>query len=499
MPNNTRKRNLLQHAFVLRSDKLGQKVLYGVSFTFLGVFLRTVLTIGSTAMLARLLTPVDFGLIAMTAVVTEFAVLFGNFGFGSVLIQRRRITRIQIDTVFWASILLGSAITVAIFLSSFVASSFFKEEVIGELLRVLCLIFLLTNITVIHNVILTRTMGFRTIFWIEIISIFIRLSIAVFFAWEGYGVWSFVAGAFAGVISKILFSQVFVRYWPRLRFNLVYLRTTWKTSASYFGGGFLFYANTTFDLLLIGRMLGAAALGFYQNSRSLTDEVRYRIAVPLQRVLFPAFSSQQNELLHLQNSVRRSGRLLSCVVIPIGFGISATSQEIVPILYGQKWLDMIPILTFLGINTAIRACASLSMPIFYSMNHVSINFKYNAVITAITLIMIIAAVPMGIVAVSAAVAISSVLSIVVYWKSVKLLDISFVSFLSMFLPPLIASILMWLLIFLLRYMLRDFDIATGIIFSILVMVGAFIYSALLILFSPKIYNEFKDVIYKLIH
>ena len=108
-------KNLVRSAFVLNSDDLGRRVVSGAGYKFLGIALRTAITIGSTAILARLLSPADFGYIAMATVITEFAGLFGAFGFTNVLIQRRVISRLQLDTVFWATLAVGIVLAGVVF------------------------------------------------------------------------------------------------------------------------------------------------------------------------------------------------------------------------------------------------------------------------------------------------------------------------------------------------------------------------------------------------
>ena len=102
-----RKLSFVQRAFRPKPDDLGRSVAQGAALTFLGIGIRTAITFGSMAVLARLLTPADFGHVAMATVVTELAALFANFGFGAILIQRLRISRIQIDTMFWSACVLG--------------------------------------------------------------------------------------------------------------------------------------------------------------------------------------------------------------------------------------------------------------------------------------------------------------------------------------------------------------------------------------------------------
>jgi PST family polysaccharide transporter len=134
----------------------------------------------------------------MATVITEFAALFSNFGFSAVLIQRRVITRLQIDTVFWASVMLGITLSIFVFGLSFFASWLYSDPLTGEILRVLCWVFLIGGLAVVPHALLARLMHFHTDFWIQISSMLVRISVAIAFAYLGFGVWSLVAGSIAG-------------------------------------------------------------------------------------------------------------------------------------------------------------------------------------------------------------------------------------------------------------------------------------------------------------
>ncbi len=491
------KHRTVREALVLRGDDLGHRVVRGASFTLLGISLRTLITLCSISILAHLLSPTDFGHLAMATVITELAALFGNMGFSSVLIQKRVITRLQMDTVFWASVLLGLCLTVAVFLLSYVAIWLYHEPIVGELMRIMCLVFVIEELAVIHGVLISRLMRFHADFWIQILPLLCRATVAIVFAWQGFGVWSLVAGALAGSLSRVFLSILVIPYWPRWRFNFRYLQSTWKTNSGYFAGGILFYANSNFDLFLIGRLLGASALGYYQNARSLTDEVRYRMAVPLQRVLFPAFSTLQENTGWLQSSVLRSGRLLAAIVFPVGIGIAAIADELVPVLYGAKWLAMVPVLKLLGIRTAVAASTVIASPLFHSRNRVGLALRYNAVGSVIVLLSVAVASTWGMNAVAGAIALSSLYSLVGYRVGLGLIGLSWKDVWSMCAPPACASTVMWLSIEISRaFLVGAIEGGMGEL-TLHIALGAIVYPLVLIVVSPMLLDDVKTVIAKM--
>lgn len=493
-----RRVDLVRRSMRLSSNDLGRRVVNGATYTFLGIFLRTAMTLGSTAVLARLLTPADFGYIAMATVVTELAALFSNFGFSSLLIQRKVISRLHLDTVFWTSLALGVLLTLAVLALSFPSRWIFSDPLVGDLLMLLSLTFLIGNLSVVHQSILARLMQFRTTFWVSIGVVAIRILAAIGFASQGFGVWSLVAGAIAGSLAGVTLSALVVPYWPRLRFSSAYLMSTWRTSASYFGSGMLYYVSMNADLFLIGRSLGAGSLGFYQNARSLTDEVRARIAMPLQRVLFPAFSAMQTERARLQDSVRRSGRILAAIICPIGVGLAAVSEELVPVLYGEQWLPMVPILGLLGISAALRGSTAIASPLFNSQNRVGLALRYNIIGTVILLAGIVVSLPYGLNAVAATVAVSSLYSLVTFRAGLGLIGLNTRDAIRILGGPLIASLLMWGCIEIIRHWTSGWTDRPALLLSAHVGTGAAAYAVLLHLVSPQYLNDFRDLAVRLL-
>lgn len=477
---------------MLRTSGLGRSVANGVRYKFLGIFFRTAMTVGSTATLARLLTPADFGYIAMATVVTEFASLFGAFGFTNVLIQRRVINRLQLDTVFWATLGLGVILTGIVFGLSFMAGWVFADPHVGELLRVLCVIFMLNSLTAVHWVVLSRLLRFRTEFWTQLGTVAIRIAAAIAFAQAGMGVWSLVAGALVGALASVVLNMVCVPYLPRLRFHSPLLTSTWRTSGGYFGNTVLYYLNTNLDLLLIGRQLGATPLGYYQNARSLTDEIRARIAMPIQHVLFPAFSALQSDRARFQQLVLRAGRLLAAVVIPIGFGVSANAAELVLVLYGEKWQSMTPVMSMFGLSAAVRAATAISSPLFNANDRVGLALRNNIIGTLLMVGGVLATIPYGVEAVAVSVALTTLYALVGMHLAFGLIDLHLRDMLQMLAPPTVASTAMWLATAALRQ--AGGDIGPGVRLLLQVALGALVYVGVLHLLSRQYLRDFRQAV-----
>ena len=484
--------SLVITAFVLNSNNLGYRVVSGASFKFLGIALRTAITIGSTAILARLLSPADFGYIAMATVITELAAILGAFGFTNVLIQRRVINRLQLDTVFWATVAVGFAMTTVVFGLSFVSGWLFADPQVGPVLRVLCLTFVINSLTAVPWVVLSRLMRFRTEFWAQIATVAIRTVAAVSCAYAGMGLWSLVVGALVGALANVMVSFSCVPYLPRLRFYLPFLTSTWRTSGSYLGASVLHYINMNLDLLLIGRFMGASSLGYYQNARSLTDEIRARIAMPIQHVLFPAFSSVQTDRERFQHLVMRTGRLLTAVVVPVGFGVSANATELVLVLYGEQWRPMISVMSMFGLSAAIRAATALASPLFNASDRVGLALRYNLMGTALLAGGIALAMPHGVDALAVAVAVTSLYSLISFRAAFSLIGMGAREMAQVLGPPTLAASVMWFATLGLGHFNGTWGLRPSALLMLNVSAGAVVYLATLHVISRQYLDEFRQ-------
>lgn len=486
--------SLVQLSFRPSANDLGNRVLRGAGFAFAGVGFRTAVTLGSLSVLARLLSPSDFGEIAMATVVTELAAVFANFGFGSVLIQRLKLARIHLDTMFWASAALGLVLMVTVMLFSFAAQTFFRSPTTGELLRVLSVSLLVDQLAVIPRSTLARLMLFRRDFAVQSVAMLVRAAVAIALAASGAGVWSLVWGALAGVLAQAALYSLAVPYVPRLRFDLGFLRSSWKVNAGYFGSGILFYINSNADIILVGRLLGSTPLGYYQNARSLTDEIRARIAVPLQRVLFPAFATLQNDVGRLQNAVLGSTRMLAAFLVPIGFGISALADELVPVLYGTQWTAMIPVLKIIAASAGIRAATSVASAIYAATNRVLLSMYLNILGAIVIVTLFVAGSHWGLIGIAVAQACVAVIALLMFRVALGLVELRTITLLQIFWAPCLASVTLWGAIALTRPYLESAIESVTLRGAILAVLGVLVYGGTLLSTSRAHARNLRDLL-----
>lgn len=370
-------RTLVQQAMRPSSASLGSRVMHGVLWQYGLTAFRVLITVGSTAVLARLLAPADYGIVAMAALITELAGLIANTGFGAILVQRVKLNRLDLDTAFWTSVGIGAALGVVVLGLAYPASLFFDQPALFAVLCVSGINFLIQGAAVAPTAILNRLLKFQIDAWVQVVQLVVRAVVAITLAWLGWSFWSLVvAGLVSGLVGCLIEFYI-TRYRPRFRFRIGFVRDNFKASSNYLGSSVLSYITANFDQFIVGRRFGVESLGYYQAALTLPGELRNRLAAPLQRVLFPAYSLLQDDLVQLRALVAKSQRILTAIVLPIGTYMAIGAEEIVRILYGPKWLAVIPLLQILAIGGAMRALFGLTGNIFFAMGRPDLAFRLN--------------------------------------------------------------------------------------------------------------------------
>jgi O-antigen/teichoic acid export membrane protein len=287
--------------------------------------------------LARVLAPEDFGILAIITVFIELASVFLDFGFSTALIQRKEVTELHYASVFFLNVGMGFILALIVFLTAPFISSFYENSQLNALIRVMSLSFIVNSFGNVARAHLRREMNFKAISLAGIIASVISGAIAIYMALTGFGVWSL---AIQSISNQMLGNIILYRLNP-IHFKLKLCRDSikelWPFSSRIFYSGFVDTLFSNFDSIIIGKILSPATLGYYSRAKSLQNfSFRYS-ASTIASVLLPGLSSIQNEPDRLRQTVLKIFHLLSFVSF-LGCGILLVSgREIIILLFSEKW------------------------------------------------------------------------------------------------------------------------------------------------------------------
>lgn len=294
-----------------------------------------------TIFLARLLEPSDFGLIAMIMVIIGIASVFTDVGLGAALIQRRRVRPIHYSSVFYFNVFIGSLLTIITYFSATWISEFYNNKELLPLTQVMSLSFLINAFSSVQSTRLRKELNYALLTKVGLISSLVSGGVGISLALLGFGVWSLVVQTLsAGIIYNILIWTA--GHWkPSLEFSWKALTQLWGFGFRMFLSGMLDAIFTRLDFLIIGKLFPPETLGYFQRAKSLNGMVVRYSSGSLMAVLFPVLSKVQNDLPRFQNIIMKSLGIISFVVFLLLGGLYLISEELIILLFSDKWLPSV--------------------------------------------------------------------------------------------------------------------------------------------------------------
>jgi len=287
--------------------------------------------------MARLLTPREYGLIGMITIFIAVSQSFIDSGFGQALIRKKNPSQADYSTVFYFNLVAGLLFFLLLFFSAGAISSFYKEPLLQPLIRVLSLSLIINAFTIIQRNILTKRIDFKLQTKISIISATVSGIIGISMALSGYGVWSLVAKTLAGAAITSLFLWLWNRWRPSLIFNMKSFRELFSFGSKLLISGLIDTIYNNIYYLIIGKYFSAKELGYYTRADQFKTLPSQNMTAVVQRVSYPVLSSIQDDIPRLKEAYKkliRSTMLLSFVLM---MGMAAIARPMIITLIGVKW------------------------------------------------------------------------------------------------------------------------------------------------------------------
>ena len=308
---------------------------------FIGKLLQNGMGFIISIFLARLLEPSEFGMIAMIMVIIGMAQVFTDIGLGGALIQRHRVLSIHYSSVFYFNIFIASILSMITYTFALEIGEFYNNMELIPLVEVMSLSFLIAAFSSVQNVKLRKELNYALLTKMNLVASLISGILGVSLAFYGAGVWSLVVQNLSqGIVYNLLIWNM-AKWKPSLAFSFKALKQLWGYGFRMFLSGFLETIFTRLDYLIIGKFFEVTALGFFQRAKSLNLFVVQYSSSSLMSVLFPILSKIQNDLPRFQNIIIKSLGIISFVSFMLLGGLYLVSEELIVLLFGEKWLPSV--------------------------------------------------------------------------------------------------------------------------------------------------------------
>ncbi|MFO3789822.1 teichuronic acid biosynthesis protein TuaB [Bacillus mojavensis] len=374
-----------------------KQIMSGAKWTSVSTICITIIQIVQFALLGNMMTLTEFGLVGMITTVTIFAQIVLDMGFGAALIQRDDATERQLSTLYWLNIMTGILLFVLLYVSSPVIAEFYQREELVFLIRILGIMFLVAPIGQQYQYMLQKELQFNTLSKIEIFSnalSFGYLAIAVFMM---DAILAYVISQVLLQSSKgILFWAVYQKKWrPSFVFDLRGMKEFFSFGAFQLSSRLVNRLGANIDMILIGRFIGAEALGIYNLAYQIVTIPVLKINPIVTRVAFPIFAKKKYE-----NSVIREGflnmtKMLALVSFPLLIGLVSVSDAFIVAVFGEKWLAAVPVLNVLAIVGILRVLMNPNGSVLLAKGRADLAFYWDSGVMLLYGLSLFAAVQTG--------------------------------------------------------------------------------------------------------
>jgi len=358
---------------------LKQKALSGIKWTSISSVVITIIQLIQLSILARYLSPSDFGLMAIVYFIIGFSAQFIDLGISASIIHKQHITQVQLSSLYWLNIASGIFFFLLLYITAPYIADFYHETELIPIIRLVALNFVISSFGTQYGLLFQKALRFNTMAKIGISGAVVTLIVASVLAMNGFGVYALVYAALVGALfgTCVNISIGIKNYKPSFVFNWKEITPMISFGMFQMGEKSINYFNSQFDVLLIGKLLGVEALGIYTVAKNLSMRPAQIINPIITKVTFPVMAKVQNDTLQLKNIYLKTINYLSSVNFPIYILLAILAEPIVLILFGDKWEKSIVILQILSIYGAIRSTGNPIGSLQLAKGRADMGFYWN--------------------------------------------------------------------------------------------------------------------------
>lgn len=336
-----------------------------------------VLSFLSTLIVARLLSPADYGLMALAVIWTSVISLIAELGLGAAVVQFRDLEESELNTCFWLIVGIGAIGYFTLYASGPTLAAWFTSPILSDVLRMVGLSLPLIAIRTIPDSLLRKRLQLDKVSKAEIASTTVTTPVVLGMAWYGAGVWALVAGAVVMPLVQCILSFWFARWWPGLHMGSRRLYEILRYSLATLGARVGWAVYQQVDTFLIGKVSGGIVLGFYSMARLLADLPVHKISVVVNHLASPVFAGLQADRSAMRTSFLRGLRLVACLTVPLCLGMGLVADDLIYFGLGDRWIPVVPLLRVLCLVGLIRSLDVLLPPVLFARYRATFMFWWT--------------------------------------------------------------------------------------------------------------------------
>lgn len=473
-------------------DSLKSKTIYALFWSFLERFGQQGIQFIIGIILARLLLPEQFGLIAMLAIFMAIAQSFINSGFGQALIQKQDASHIDECSIFYFNILVGFLAAGLLCLGAPWIAGFYNQPLLVPLTYALSLNMVINAFGLVQTTLLTKQIDFKTQLKVSVIATVISGTIGVTMAFNGFGVWSLVVQSLSSNLFRTILLWFFNTWRPSLVFSFASLRGMFAFGSRLLASGLIDTVFQNIYLVVIGKLFSPMALGFYSRAKRLQQLPVANIYNTISRVTFPVFSSVHDDKPRLKRGVRKALTMLVMINFPMMVGLAIVAKPLVLVLLTEKWIPCVPYLQLLCVVGMLYPVHSINLNVLKAQGRSDLFLRLEVLKKILIIIAIAVTYRWGIIAmIYGQIATSCLAYFLNAYYTGKMLDYPITEQIQDLMPSLVLSGIMGIGVYALKYTPISNQLA--LLFA-QIMTGIVLYASICYIFRISSFMEIIDMI-----
>lgn len=422
--------------------------------------------------LARLLLPSDYGMIALVMIFILLSNVLIQKGFNTSLVQKKDANEVDFSSVLYLSMIVAGLLTILLFFLSPFVASFYREPRLVLILRVLSLTMFFGAFNSIQNAYVIKHMMFKKLFFSSLGAIVISGFVGIVAALAGLGVWALV---FQQLTNQLMITCILwftVKWRPKLVFSLKAIKSLFSFGWKLLASSLLNELYVNLRTLIIGRVFSQSMLGFYNRGQQFPQFIVTNIDGSIQAVMLPTLSAYQDDIKRVREMVRRSIVTSSFIMFPMMVGLAVVAEPLVKLLLTEKWLPAVPFLQLFCVQYAIMPIHTANLQAINALGRSDIFLKLEVIKKVVGVTIILVTLPYGIYALAIGSVVGDLLgSFINAYPNKKLLDYSYLEQLKDIMPSILLSLGMGFTV----YMVRVIALPSGIIVLLQITIGILFY------------------------
>lgn len=435
--------------------------------------------------LARLLLPEDYGLIALVSIFILLANVFVQSGFSNALIQKKDVDEVDFSSVLYLSLFVATILYIILFLASPFIANFYRQPQLLPVLRVLSITLFFGAFNSIQNAYISKNMMFKKLFFSSVGSILVSGTVGIIFSYMGYGVWALVMQQLTNQFMVTAILWFTVKWRPRLLFSFKRVRVLFSYGWKLLVSALLDTLDMEIRTLVIGRIYSPVILGYYNRGKQFPQLIVANIDGSIQSVMLPTLSAHQDDKGKVKSMVRRSIVTSTFIIMPMMVGLAIVAEPLVKILLTDKWLPSVPFLQIFCASFALMPIHTSNLQAINALGRSDIFLKLEIIKKVIALVILAISIPFGVYVMAWGGFLISILSTFIdAHPNLKLLNYSYREQLKDIMPSMLISLIMGIIV----YSFKLLNVSISLLLLLQIIVGAIVYTVLAKLFKIESFD-----------